>query len=172
MKILMLYNPRCGSNGICSYFLKQNPNYEYFNQPFSNSTENGIRLSTYDNCLNYENVLVKSHIGIFDIVRMDKNKQFKDFNKDFDKIVLISRKNKTKQAISNIIALYHTGFLDNSIRPYYVGNIPQELINHTISQLEQLEVQLELYCIVSIKSPTTAAMLRSTPRRHACWPAL
>ena len=141
MKILMLYTPRSGTNSICSYFLKQNINYEYFNQPFTLKGEEGMRPSTYDNCLSYENVLVKSHIAVFSTLKIDILKILKDF----DKVVLISRKNKYKQAISNLIAIRDSNFLDNSIRPYYIGNITEDEINDKILDLEKFEVQLEEY---------------------------
>lgn len=137
----MLYTPRSGTNSICSYFLKQNPNYEYFNQPFAFKGEEGMRPSTYGHCLIYENVLVKSNVKVFNEIGINKTKLLKDF----DKIVLISRKDKTKQAISHIIANKNSNFLDNSIRPYYVGNISDEQINKDISKLEQYEGQLEEY---------------------------
>ena len=142
----MLYTPRSGTNSICSYFLKQNPNYEYFNQPFARKSEEGMRPSPYGHCLIYENVLVKSNIKVFNEIVIDELEKNKTkLLKDFDKIVLISRRNKTKQAISHIIANKNSNFLDNSIRPYYVGNISDEEIDKDISKLEQYELQLEKY---------------------------
>ena len=126
MKILILYTPRSGTNSIASYFLKQNTNYEYFNQPFSQYEEEGIRHVTYEQCLKYDNVLVKSDISNF--VRL--NISVEQLLLDFDKVLLISRKNKKEQSISLIIATTRHNFLDKSKRPYFTGGINDDTIEN------------------------------------------
>jgi hypothetical protein len=146
MKILILYTPRSGTNSIASYFLKQNTNYEYFNQPFSQYEEEGIRYATYEQCLKYDNVLVKSDISIF--VRL--NISVEQLLLDFDKVLLISRKNKKEQSISFIIATTRHNFLDKSKRPYFTGGINNDTTENIIKQFEGWQIMLEKYSDINI----------------------
>ena len=146
MKILILYTPRSGTNSIASYFLKQNTNYEYFNQPFSQYEEEGIRYATYEQCLKYDNVLVKSDISNF--VRL--NISVEQLLLDFDKVLLISRKNKKEQSISLIIATTRHNFLDKSKRPYFTGGINDDTIENVIKQFEGWQIILEKYSDINI----------------------
>ena len=146
MKILILYTPRSGTNSIASYFLKQNTNYEYFNQPFSQYEEEGIRHVTYEQCLKYDNVLVKSDISNF--VRL--NISVEQLLLDFDKVLLISRKNKKEQSISLIIATTRHNFLDKSKRPYFTGGINDDTIENVIKQFEGWQIMLEKYSDINI----------------------
>jgi hypothetical protein len=131
MKILILYTPRSGTNSIASYFLKQNPNYEYFNQPFTLYLENGIRYALYSECIKHHNVLVKSEISNF----LNLNIGIEQLLLDFDKVVLISRKNKRDQSISLILADSSGNFLDNTKRDYYVEGLIDSTIDNTIERL-------------------------------------
>jgi hypothetical protein len=124
MKILILYTPRSGTNSITDYFLKQNPNYEYFNQPFTLYEESGIKKIPYEECIKYENVLVKSDINNFSLLKINKQK----IVNDFDKVLLISRKNKRDQVISWLIAEKNKNFLDKTKRKYYLDGINEEMI--------------------------------------------
>jgi hypothetical protein len=124
MKILILYTPRSGTNSITDYFLKQNPNYKYFNQPFSLYEESGIKKIPYEECVKYENVLVKSDINNFSLLKINKQK----IVNDFDKVLLISRKNKRDQVISWLIAEKNKNFLDKTKRKYYLDGINEEMI--------------------------------------------
>jgi hypothetical protein len=126
MKILILYTPRSGTNSITEYFLKQNPNYKYFNQPFTLYKEPGIEKSRYEECIKYDNVLVKSDINNFSLLKIDKHKIINDFHK----VLLISRKNKREQAISFIFAKNGKNFLDKTKRQYYLDGISEEMIEH------------------------------------------
>jgi 6-pyruvoyl-tetrahydropterin synthase len=135
MKILILYVPRSGTNSITDYFLKQNPYYEYFNQPFALYKESGIKKMRYEECIKYENVLVKSDISYFNLLKINKQKIINDF----DKVLLISRKNKREQAISCIIAENNKNFLDKTKRKYYLNGISEE----TIKKQEDMFVSFE-----------------------------
>lgn len=146
MKILILYTPRSGTNSIASYFLKQNPNYEYFNQPFSQYKEIGIRHASYPECLKYNNVLVKSDIVNFNKLKINQNQLLSDF----DKVLLISRKDKREQSISFIIAAQQNNYLDNTKRTYFTGGIDQEQIKEMISNQENYQILLEKYMDVQI----------------------
>jgi len=146
VKILILYTPRSGTNSIASYFLKQNPNYEYFNQPFSQYKEIGIRHASYPECLKYNNVLVKSDIVNFNKLKINQNQLLSDF----DKVLLISRKDKREQSISFIIAAQQNNYLDNTKRTYFTGGIDQEQIKEMISNQENYQILLEKYMDVQI----------------------
>ena len=78
MKILVLYTARSGTNHICDYFLRQNPNYKYFNQPFTTYQEDGIVRVSYEDCIKHDNVLIKSAVAIFEkLINKEKNKIYK-----------------------------------------------------------------------------------------------
>jgi hypothetical protein len=126
MKILILYTPRSGTNSIAEYFLKQNSNYKYFNQPFTAYKELGIEKIPYEICIKYDNVLVKSDINIFSLLKINKQKVVNDFHK----VILIARKNKREQAISFIVAKNNKNYLDKTKRQYYLDGIGEEVIQH------------------------------------------
>lgn len=146
MKILIIYSPRSGTNSIASYFLKQNTDYQYFNQPFTQYMEFGIKHSTYENIIKYDNVLVKSDIGSFNNLKINKEKLIKDF----DKVLLISRKNKREQSISYIIAAENNNYLDNSKRTYFTGGIDEAHLESQIKLLEASEIELKKYLDLKI----------------------
>jgi len=133
MKVLVLYTARSGTNRICDYFLKQNPDYKYFNQPFTSYREDGIVKAPYKECIKYSNVLVKSVISSFERLNISKEQVLLEF----DKVLLISRKNKKDQAVSYIIASGIKNFLDKDKRDYYVEGID----NKTLDLVEQMQVE-------------------------------
>jgi hypothetical protein len=125
MKILVLYTARSGTNNICDYFLRQNPNYKFFNQPFTLYQEDGIIKVPYKECIKYDNVLVKSEISYFYDLHVSKEQVLLEF----DKVLLLSRKNKREQAISYIIASTAKNFLDKNKRGYYVEGIDKDILD-------------------------------------------
>lgn len=133
MKILVLYTARSGTNHICDYFLKQNPDYKYFNQPFTPYQEDGIVKAPYKECIKYDNVIVKSVITSFERLNISKEQILLDF----DKVLLISRKNKKDQAVSYIIASGTKNFLAKDKRDYYVEGIDDE----TLNVIEQMQTE-------------------------------
>jgi menaquinone-dependent protoporphyrinogen IX oxidase len=135
MKILILYTSRSGTNSIAEYFIKQNPNYKYFNQPFTSYKENGIEKISYEECIKYDNILVKSEINCFKLLKIDKQKVINDFHK----VLLISRKNKREQAISFINAKNNENFLDKTKRQYYLDGICEEMIKRKEDEYTLLE---------------------------------
>jgi hypothetical protein len=138
MKILVLYTPRSGTNSISDYFLKQNPNYKYLNQPFSPYIESGIKRISYTECIKYDNILVKSDITSFKSLKISKQKIINDF----DKVLLISRKNKKDQAISFVVAKDNKNFLDKTKRQYYLDGIGEEIIEHHENLFKSFEDML------------------------------
>jgi menaquinone-dependent protoporphyrinogen IX oxidase len=135
MKILILYTSRSGTNSIAEYFIKQNPNYKYFNQPFTSYKENGIEKISYEECIKYDNILVKSEINCFKLLQINKQKVINDFHK----VLLISRKNKREQAISFINAENNENFLDKTKRQYYLDGICEEMIKRKEDEYTLLE---------------------------------
>jgi hypothetical protein len=125
MKVLVLYTPRSGTNHICDYFLRQNPDHKYFNQPFSLYQEDGIVEVPYKECIKHDNVLIKSSISNFEELNISKEQVLLEF----DKVLLISRKNKKEQAISYIIAGNAKNFLSKNKRNYYVEGIDDSMLN-------------------------------------------
>jgi hypothetical protein len=138
MKILILYTPRSGTNSISEYFIKQNPNYKYFNQPFTPYRTAGITQSSYNECIEYDNVLVKTDINNFKLLKISKEKIIKDF----DKVLLISRKNKREQAISYMVAKNNKNFLDKTKRKYNLDGINKEIIENCQNACKRFENML------------------------------
>jgi hypothetical protein len=138
MKILILYTPRSGTNSIAEYFLKQNSNYKYFNQPFTAYKELGIEKIPYEECIKYDNVLVKSDINNFSLLKINKQKVVNDFHK----VILIARKNKREQAISFIVAKNNKNYLDKTKRQYYLDGIGEEVIQHYENVFKSFEDML------------------------------
>ena len=83
MRILLLYTPRSGTNSLCKYFLKQNPNYEYINQPWAEYQEGEIKFVPYEQCVKHQNVLIKSEISNLDKLNISVEKLHRDFDKIF-----------------------------------------------------------------------------------------
>jgi hypothetical protein len=133
MKILVLYTARSGTNNICDYFLRQNSNYEYFNQPFTLYQEDGIIKVPYKECIKYDNVLVKSEISYFYDLNISKEQVLQEFNK----VLLLSRKNKREQAISYVVAGNAKNFLGKNKRGYYVEGINKGILD----EIEELQVK-------------------------------
>jgi hypothetical protein len=141
MKILILYTARSGTNSISDYFLKQNPHYKYFNQPFTIYQESGIKRTSYDNCIKYNDVLIKSEISNFKKLNITKEK----IKKDFDKVLLISRKDKTEQSISCLMAVESENFLDRTKKSYFIDGIDRNLLKATIEHQKKCENMLDDY---------------------------
>lgn len=139
MKILMLYSPRSGTNSVCDYFLKQNPNYTYFNQPWSIYQEGDMKKEKYPDCLKYDNVIIKSEITVFKNLNISNEKALSDF----DKVLLMSRKNKREQAISYIVAESGRNFLAKNRRKYFIDSIPESDIDRVTSYLDLCEAHLD-----------------------------
>jgi hypothetical protein len=139
MKILILYTARSGTNSISDYFLKQNTDYKYFNQPFTLYQENGIKRTSYDECIKYNKVLVKSEITNFKKLNINKEK----IKLDFDKVVLISRKNKIEQSISSLISAESENFLDKTKKSYFIDGIDKLTLEKVIDHQNKCQILLE-----------------------------
>ncbi len=139
MKILLLYSPRSGTNSIGDYFMKQNPNYIYYNQPFSLYSEGSIKKVSYQECISNSNVFIKSEVTNFVNLKITKEQLVKDF----DKILTISRRDKKNQSISFILAQKNTNFLNKTKRKYYLEDISEETFKRIETYLNECDTLLE-----------------------------
>lgn len=137
MKILLLYTARSGTNSLCKYFLKQYPNFTYFNQPWANyKNEEEIKYCPYQDCIKYDNVLVKSEVQNFHKLEIPKEKIYMDF----DKILIMNRRNKKEQAISFIVANRSSNFLGSNNRKYFIDSIDENTITDVMNQFDKSEL--------------------------------
>lgn len=141
MKILLLYTPRSGTNSLCKYFLNQHPNFTYFNQPWSGYKHEEIKFVPYEDCIKGDDILIKSEIQNFHKLGISKEKLYSDF----DKVMIMSRKNKREQSISLIIANQSLNFLNSDKRKYFVKSLSDDVIENTITFLEKSESLFENY---------------------------
>jgi hypothetical protein len=141
MKTLLLYTPRSGTNSICKYFLNQYPNFTYFNQPWSNYKNEDIKFIPYEDCITHNNLLVKSEIQNFHKLGISKEKLYSDF----DKVMIMNRKNKREQSISLIIATQSSNFLNSNKRKYFTKSLNDDMIESTITNLVKSETLFENY---------------------------
>jgi hypothetical protein len=118
MKILMLYTPRCGSTSILKYYEKINPEYNIINQPWSPlvSELEAKNKMEYTEIVSNKNVFVKSAIGLF----FYKQIPFEVVKNDFDKIIVLSRRNHTEQTESLAHAAKNNSFLESN--KYLIDN--------------------------------------------------
>lgn len=145
----MLYSPRSGTNSICDYFLKQNPDYIYLNQPWSPYQEKEIKLKKekYEDCLKYDKVLIKSEISAFENLKIS----YDNVLSDFDKIILMARRNKKEQATSSLIAQYNTNFLSKVKRKYFIDSITDNEMEFSISYLNNCDTIFEKLRLIGCK---------------------
>jgi len=106
----MLYTPRCGSTSILKYFEKINPEYTIISQPWSPlvaelEAKNKVE---YTQIVSSKNVFVKSAIGLF----FYKQIPYEAVKQDFDKILVLSRRNHKEQTESLAYAAKHNSFLE------------------------------------------------------------
>jgi hypothetical protein len=112
MKILLLYVPRSGSTSILRYFKSVNPKYNVISQPWSEL----VAELTKSNMINYkdlikdDNIFIKSDIGSF----IKENINLESVKSDFDKIIILDRKDKEKQMESLIHAKQNNSFLESN----------------------------------------------------------
>jgi hypothetical protein len=112
MKILLLYVPRSGSTSILNYFKSINPNYNVVNQPWSELVAKLTKsnMINYKDLIKYDNVFVKSDIGSF----TKENIDLQCVKSDFNKIIILDRKDTKKQIESLIYAKKNNSFLKSN----------------------------------------------------------
>ena len=121
MKIFLLYTPRSGSTSILKYFQKNKPEYHCFNEPWfdwmiSNIYKENI---SYEDILKNENVFVKSALKTLPI-------NVSTIVRDFDKVIILLRKDKKSQSESSILAHKEESFLNYKKRKYNLYLIEDE----------------------------------------------
>lgn len=114
MRILMLYTPRSGSTSIFNYFKKLKESYQLISQPWSPLVSEIASKDTikYYEILEFKDVFVKSTINLFFYKQLDTI-SYEQIKKDFDKIIILSRKNQKEQAESLAHASKHRTFLED-----------------------------------------------------------
>jgi hypothetical protein len=137
MKILLLYTPRSGSTSILKYFQKIKPEYECFNEPWfkwmvENVHQNEIE---YSELISKKNIFVKSAYKTLPV-------SLNDLIIDFDKIVILLRKNQKEQVESSILVHKENNFLNNSLRLYNIYNITDEELKSTNERYDFLNKTL------------------------------
>ncbi len=140
MKILLLYIPRCGSTSILRYFKSVRPDYEVINQPWSSlvSKLNFTNMITYKDLIVKENIFVKIDIATFLTERID----FDCVNKDFDKIIILDRKDNDKQVESLVYAKMNDSFLESN--KYWFDNVSKESFEESKFVIETLKKSIEI----------------------------
>jgi hypothetical protein len=121
MKILLLYTPRSGSTSILKYFEKIKTEYECFNEPwFGWMVENVHKNENeYSDLITKENIFVKSAYKTLPV-------SLNILLNDFDKIVILLRKNQKEQVESSIIVHKEESFLNIVPRKYNLYNITDD----------------------------------------------
>lgn len=118
MKILLLYTPRSGSTAILKYFEKIKTEYKCFNEPwFEWMVENVHKnKNEYVDLITKQNIFVKSAYKTLPV-------SLDTLLTDFDKIVILLRKNQKEQVESSILVHKEESFLNNTPRNYNLHNI-------------------------------------------------
>jgi hypothetical protein len=113
MKILLLYTPRSGSTSILKYFQKVKPEYECYNEPWFEFMQSNVynKKITYLDLCNEDNIFVKSAYATLPV-------ELETTLNDFDKIIILLRKNKKEQVESCILAHNELSFLNYKPRKY------------------------------------------------------
>jgi hypothetical protein len=150
MKILLLYVPRSGSTSILRYFKSIKSEYYVVNQPWSEliaelTKSNMIR---YDDLIKNENIFIKSDIGSFIKERLN----LESVKSDFDKIIILDRRDKEKQIESLIHASHNNSFLEsnkywltdtsNYMNEKNVADISERSISEIKNLIPELSIKL------------------------------
>lgn len=142
MKILMLYNARSGTNSIAAYFMKQNPEYTYYNQPWSlYNAEPGIVQIPYSKSIEPENLFIKNEFSNLKTFKITKE----TILNDFDKIILLARRDKREQAISSIIAQKNLAYLNKEKKKYYIDGLDETQIRNLQTVIAENEIEMQTY---------------------------
>lgn len=120
----MLYTPRSGSTSILRYFQKVRPEFEIINQPWSRAVAKleNRNQPKYQDIIQKNNIFVKSTINIIFELKFS----IKNLKKDFNKIIILDRKDYEVQLESYSHAEKHRSFLDSS-KYLFDNNIDPDL---------------------------------------------
>jgi hypothetical protein len=128
----MLYTPRCGSTSILRYFKKIKPEFEIINQPWSKAIselENRKQLK-YSDIIKKNNIFVKSTINVIFELKFS----ILNIKNDFDKIIILDRKDTKEQLESYAWAEKHNSFLESSkyLMDYNLDSNTYEICNNIL----------------------------------------
>ena len=137
MKILLLYTPRAGSTSILKYFEKIKTEYECFNEPWFDWMIENVHKNKneYSDLITKENIFVKSAYKTLPV-------SLDTLLTDFDKIVILLRKNQKEQVESSILVHTEQSFLNNIPRNYNVYNITDDEFQTTYDRYSFLNETL------------------------------
>ena len=137
MKILLLYTPRSGSTSILKYFEKIKTEYECFNEPWFEWMVENIHKNKneYADLITKNNIFVKSAYKTLPV-------SLDTLLTDFDKIVILLRKNQKEQVESSILVHKEATFLNSIPRNYNVYNIMDDEFQKTYDRYSFLNETL------------------------------
>ena len=137
MKILLLYTPRSGSTAILKYFEKIKTEYKCFNEPwFEWMVENVHKnKNEYVDLITKQNIFVKSAYKTLPV-------SLDTLLTDFDKIVILLRKNQKEQVESSILVHKEESFLNNTPRNYNLYSIADDEFQKTYDRYSFLNETL------------------------------
>jgi hypothetical protein len=144
MKILLLYTPRSGSTSILKYFEKIKTEYECFNEPwFEWMVENVHKNENeYVDLITKQNIFVKSAYKTLPV-------SLNILLNDFDKIVILLRKNQKEQVESSIIVHKEESFLNIAPRNYNLYNITDDEFQTTYNRYSFLNETLNNFATLN-----------------------
>ena len=123
MKILLLYTARSGSTSILNYFSKIKPEYECFCDPWYNwHTSDKIN---YNDLICRDNIFVKSTYNFLPVT-------IEQAVADFDKVIILLRRDLKEQVESSILAFKENKYLDTTKRKYAVYTITEEELSDSV----------------------------------------
>lgn len=139
MKILLIYTARTGSTSIFNYFQKMKLEYECYNEPWFawmiNFVYEGKKID-YNDIIKKKNIFIKCTFKNLPTT-------IDNLVKDFDKIIILLRKNTKEQSESSILVNKERSYLDMSPRKYRTYNITDFELNDTISLYLDLNSKLK-----------------------------
>ena len=137
MKILLLYTPRSGSTSILKYFHKVKPEYECYNEPWFEFMVSKVYKDkiTYSDLRDKDNIFVKSAYATLPV-------ELETTLSDFDKIIILLRKNKKEQIESSILAHNELSFLNYKPRKYSTFTITDDELKNTSERFDFLNETL------------------------------
>jgi len=143
MKIALICLPRTGSTNIRKYFENVNTQYKVYNEPFNPPIEPHLTwpIETYDNVILNKNVFVKGicwHIPA-ELSESSIYEFYEKLKQDFDKIVILKRKNIIDIAKS----ILHAQTYDIWHKQYIINKIDDTALNHTLNYIKEKNTLLD-----------------------------
>lgn len=144
MKILLIYTPRSGSTSVLKYFSSVMPEFICYNEPWFTLTKNALYSDidvSYERVLEHDDVFVKSS---FMKIPVDIEKTVRDF----DKVLILMRRNTREQSESSVLANKERSYFDRTIRRYRIYSVSEYELHESIKSYER---QNTILCDISRK---------------------